>query len=93
MAVENDYNLLVDNLNKLAKTISSLRDEVERCRLQEAHEHLEPNQTDWVNHIALQLLTVEHIFQGLQIDARKVLGSVPGEAVFSAQPPTSPDSL
>jgi len=27
MAVENDYSLLVHNLNELAKTISDLRDE------------------------------------------------------------------
>jgi hypothetical protein len=57
MAVENDYNLLVHNLNELAKTISELRDEVERRLLTEAEGRLEPNQTDWVNLIGLQLRT------------------------------------
>jgi hypothetical protein len=45
MAVENDYNLLVHNLNELEKTISQLRDEVEARRLREAKEQLEPNTT------------------------------------------------
>jgi hypothetical protein len=58
LAVENDYNLLVHNLNKLARTISSLRDEVERRRLREAEEHQQPNETDWVNLIGLQLQSV-----------------------------------
>jgi hypothetical protein len=44
--VENDYNLLVHNLNELERTISSLRDEVEARRLREARERLEPNQTE-----------------------------------------------
>ena len=90
MAVENDYNLLVHNLNELQ--ITSLRDEVQRRRLLEAHDRLEPNHTDWVNLIGLQLLTVAPIFNGLQADVSEVLGSGPGEAVFTAQPPPSPDS-
>ncbi len=92
VAVENDYSLLVHNLNELQKTITSLRDEVERRRLREAGEQLEPNHTDWVNLIGQQLLTVDHIFEGLQVGVSRVLGSKPGEAVFTAQPPTSPDS-
>jgi len=92
VAVENDYNVLVHNLNELAKTTGWLRDEVERRRLREAREHLEPNHTDWVNLIGFQLLTIDHIFTGLQAGAKKVLASDPGEAVFSAQPPTSPES-
>jgi hypothetical protein len=91
MAVENDYNLLVDNLNELAKTISLLRDEVESRRLREAREGRQPNETDWVNLIALQLLTVRHRFDGLQAGAREVLESDRGVAVFPAQPPSSPD--
>jgi hypothetical protein len=47
LAVENDYNLLVHNLNELADTISSLRDEVRSRRLREADERLHPNETDW----------------------------------------------
>jgi len=72
MAVENDYNLLVHNLNELQ--ITSLRDEVQRRRLLEAHDRLEPNHTDWVNLIGLQLLTVAPIFNGLQADVSEVLG-------------------
>ena len=65
MAVENDYNLLVHNLNELAKTISELRDDVESRRLREAEQRLEPNETDWVSLIGLTLLTVQHTFEGL----------------------------
>lgn len=93
VAVENDYNLLVHNLNELAKTISWLRDEVEHRRLREAREQLEPNETDWVNLISFQLLTVQHVFEGLQGGVERVLESSPGEAVFSEQPPSSPESL
>lgn len=82
MATENDYNLLVDKLNELAKTISSVRDEVERRRLAEARERLEPNETDWVNLIGLQLLSVQNIFGDLQAGVKDVLGSEAGVAVF-----------
>lgn len=92
MAVENDYNLLVHNLNELEKTISSLRDEVERRRLREASEQLEPNQTDWVNVIGLQLQSVDHIFKGLQFGVRRIMRSEPGEVVFPEQPPSAPDA-
>jgi hypothetical protein len=92
MAVENDYNLLVHNLNELERSISWLRDEVEARRLREAGERLEPNQTDWVNLIGFQLGTIAHIFKGLQVGAKRVLGSQPGEAVFDAQPPPPPDA-
>jgi hypothetical protein len=91
LAVENDYNLLVHNLNELAKTISSLRDEVQRRRLREAKEHRQPNETDWVNAIGLELQSVDHIFKGLRAGVREVLGSKPGVAVFGAQPPSAPD--
>jgi hypothetical protein len=92
VAVENDYNLLVHNLNEIEKTISQLRDEVEARRLREAKEQLEPNTTDWVNLIALQLSLTTHRYEGLQDGAVKVLNSHPGEAVFDAQPPASPDA-
>jgi hypothetical protein len=92
MAVENDYNLLVHNLNELEKTISSLRDEVERRRLREASEQLEPNQSDWVNLIGLQLQSVDHIFKGLRFGVERIMRSEPGQAVFSEQPPSAPDA-
>lgn len=91
MAVENDYNLLIHNLNELAKTISSLRDEVQSRRLREAEERREPNETDWVNLIGLQLLSVQNTFEGLQAGVKDVLGSEAGVAVFSAQLPSAPD--
>jgi hypothetical protein len=92
VAVENDYNLLVHNLNELAMTISSLREEVERRRLQEAHERLESNQTDWVNLIGGELVNLDYVWSGLRVGVARVLDSEPGEAVFSAQPPSPPDS-
>jgi hypothetical protein len=92
VAVENDYNLLVHNLNELEKTISLLRADVEARRLREAREQLEPNETDWVNLIGLQLQSVDHIFKGLQFGVRRIMRSEPGEAVFSEQPPSAPDA-
>jgi hypothetical protein len=92
VAVENDYNLLVHNLNELEKAISQLRRDVEERRLREATERLDVNTTDWVNLIALQLSMITHRFEGLQDGAVKVLNSEPGDAVFDTQPPSSPDT-
>ena len=89
--MDNDYNLLVHNLNELEKTISELRGDVEERRLREAREQRPPNTTDWVNLIALQLSSVTLPFERLQDAAVKVLNSQPGEAVFDAQPPSAPD--
>ena len=47
MAVENDHNLLVVNLNYLAQNVDDIRREVEERRLREWSEGLEPNATDW----------------------------------------------
>ena len=87
MAVENDYDLLVFNLNEFADTIAWLRAEVQTRRLREAEEQLERNQTDWVNLIAVQLTVLDHRFHGLRRGARRVLESEPGKAVFDARPP------
>jgi hypothetical protein len=92
VAVENDYNLLVFNLNELEKTVSQLRAEVQARRLRESSESLRPNETSWVNLIALQLGSIAHIFDGLQVAAKVVLDSQPGETVLSAQPPPPPDA-
>ena len=92
MAVENEYNLLVHNLNELEKAISQLRADVEAQRLHEASERLEPNTGDWVNLIALQLSAITHRFEGLQDGAVKVLNSHPGEAVFDVTPPSAPEA-
>lgn len=94
MAVENDYNLLVHNLNELEKTISWLRAEVQRRREREAFEHLEPNHTDWLNLIGFQLGTIQHTFDGLRVAVVRVMESEPGEAVYpDQQPPTAADTL
>jgi hypothetical protein len=45
-----------------------------------------------VNLIGVQLLTVNYAFKGLQA-VRAVLQSKPGEAVFPAEPPSSPDAV
>jgi hypothetical protein len=92
VAGENDYNLLVFNLRELETTISRLGVEVEERCVRERREHLEPNTTDWVNLIALQLSSTTHIFEGLQDSAVRILDSQPGEAVFDAQPPSAPDT-
>jgi hypothetical protein len=89
---ENDYNLLVHNLNELAKTISGLRDDVERRRLMEARESLEPNQADWVNLIGVELRLVAHVFTGLQDGVPQVSAGRPGETVFREQPPSAPET-
>lgn len=46
-----------------------------------------------MNLIGVQLLHVDHIFNGLRSDAREVLESDPGVATFDAQPPSAPDEL
>jgi hypothetical protein len=93
LAVENDYNLLVSNLNDLAEVVNDLRDETERRRLREAREGLKPNETNWVNRLALRLPFASGTASQLQAGAVKVLRSMPGEAVFDAQPPSAPDTL
>jgi hypothetical protein len=82
MAVENDYNLLVHNLNELAKTLSALREEVERRRLREAREKLALNETYW------RRPRVPRLRAGVL----EVLDSQRGEAVFTDRPPSAPDA-
>jgi hypothetical protein len=60
--------------------------------LQEARDRLEPNEKEWVSLIGSQLLLVDHVFNGLRAGVRDVLASRPGEAVFSSQPPSAPES-
>jgi hypothetical protein len=93
MAVENDYNLLVHTINNIAESAGNLRAEVERCRLKEARDGLEPNETRWVQTLMIQLPFVSGPATQLEHGARQVLQSRPGEAVFDAQPPSAPDSL
>jgi hypothetical protein len=91
VAVENDYNLLVFNLQELTKTIDWINAEVQRCLAQEAEEGLEPNATDWVSMLAIRLVAVVGPSRHLQEGADRVLRSRPGVAVFDAQPPSAPE--
>ena len=92
MAIENDYNLLVWNLNELAKTINGIHEEVRRGLTQEARDELEPNETRWVQTILTGAPWVSGLATQLEGGARQVLHSRPGEAVFDAQPPPAPDA-
>ena len=88
MAVENDYNLLVVNLNFLAQNIEDLRREVEERLLREKREGLEPNATHWVNLVAGRTPLLSGHATQLEVGAGRVIRSSPGEAVFDAQPPS-----
>lgn len=92
MAVENDYNLLVTNLNYLAQNIDDLRRDVEERLLQEKYEGREPNETHWVNLIAQRMTTISGHAKQLEAGVRRVIGSRPGEVVFEDQPPPAPDA-
>jgi hypothetical protein len=91
VAVENDYNLLVFWVNNIAETAAALRAEVQRDLLQEAREGLEPNATRWVQTIITRLPLISGPATQLESEARRVLQSRPGEAVFGADPPGAPD--
>jgi hypothetical protein len=93
VAVENDYNLLLYNLNELAKELTDIQSQV-RARLQEEkREQSEPNATNWVNLIALRFPIVSGLASNLEEGARTVLSSRPGEAVFHAEPPQPPETV
>jgi hypothetical protein len=93
MAVENDSNLLVVNLNHLAQNIEDMRREVEQRLLREKRPGLEPNATHWVNPLAGRMPLISGHARQLDACARKVIGSHPGEAVFGDQPPEAADAL
>ena len=93
MAVDNDYNLVVFNLNELARITNELREEVERRRLKEAHDNLQPNETYWLNMLAFQMEVVAAYAENLRSGSSRVLRSRRGKAVFEDQPPSAPDSL
>lgn len=91
VAVENDYNLLVFTLNEVTEELVWIRDEVQKRRLLEATQGLEPNDEDWVNLIAIRLNMLRSRFLGLVNGADEVLRSPRDEAVFDEQPPPAPD--
>jgi hypothetical protein len=92
MAVENDYDLLVFNLNELAKEITLIRDQVQERLPEEAREG--SSETPRVGEFhGCRLPIVSGLVFQLEDGARRVLGSRPGEAVFIAQPPAPPETL
>jgi hypothetical protein len=92
VAVENDYNLLVANLNFLAENIDDIRQEVEKRLQWEKREGLEPDATHWVNLIAQRLPVTFGPAAQLEASAWQVLRSRSGEAVFEDQQPEAPDA-
>ena len=92
MAVENDYNLLVANLNHLAEMTEHLRGEVQHRLIREKREKLEANETHWVNMMFQHLTIISGLASSLNAGAQEVLQSMPGIAVLPEQPPT-PDLI
>jgi hypothetical protein len=93
VAVENDYNLLVFNLNELANEVSDIQSQVQARLLEEKQEQGEPNSTNWVNLLAARFPIVSGLASNLEEGARTVLSSRPGEAVFHAEPPQPPETV
>jgi hypothetical protein len=93
VAVENDYNLLVHNLNELADLVAGIKLEVDKRLLEEKAESLDPNAKHWVNVLATRLYGIHALAVNLREGAQSVLHSRPGEAVFTDQLPPAPDSL
>ena len=92
MAVENDYNLLVQHLIWLDENIGRIRADVEQRLHQEKRDGLEPNATRWVQLLVQQLPVISGPSTQLEATASAVLRSRPGEAVSEAQPPSAPDA-
>jgi hypothetical protein len=90
VAVENDYDLLAFNLTNLADMVNRVRAEVENRREQERGDRLGPNETGWLNRLAVELQLVESTAANLRDGAWIVLRSPPGEAVYEHRPPPAP---
>ena len=93
MPIDNDYNLLVYELNELADMLTGLREEVDQRLLREKQERLEPNTTEWVNLLAQRIAYVPGIATTIYEGCQAVLSSWPGEAVFTGgrlPPPNAP---
>jgi hypothetical protein len=70
VVVENDYNALVFRLNDLAEELARLKFDVDRRLLEEKSGGLEPNETQWVNLLALRTNGLWGLGQGPQRDGR-----------------------
>jgi hypothetical protein len=77
VAVENDYNLLVHNLNELAELVLGLKLEVDKRLLEEKTNGLDPNETSWVNLIHNRLVAGQALAFHLRDGAWSVLSSRP----------------
>ena len=93
MAIENDYNLLVANLNHLAEMTEHLRGEVQHRLIHEEREKLDANETHWVNMMFQHLTIISGLASNLHAGANEVLRSKPGIAVLPDQPPPTPDLI
>jgi hypothetical protein len=93
VAVENDYDLLVDNLGRFAENVAALHAEVRRRLFEERRRGLDPNAKTWVNLLVQRMPVISGPASKLEADAWQVLQSHPGEAVFEAQPPEAPDAI
>jgi hypothetical protein len=93
VAVENDYNLLVQHLTWLHESITRLYEEVQGCLLEEKRKSLEPNETRWVNGLVAHLSVIEGSAFQLRDGADRVWRSRPGVVVFEDRPPPAPDAL
>ena len=71
---------------------NNVRDEIERRRIREAREGLEPNETHWVNMLVGELLMIGGHANHVRDGAWEVLRSRAGDPVFPAQPPSAPDT-
>jgi hypothetical protein len=80
-------------MNNIAEAANKLRAEIARCRMEEARDGLDPNETRWVQMLTTHLPFVSGPATQLEHGARQVIRSRPGEAVFDAQQPSAPDTL
>jgi len=93
MAVENDYNLLVFNLNQVVQLLFKLQDEVEKRLVEEKAGRLDLNATQWVNFLSERVTLIQGLMNHLKEDASQVLISRLGEPVFNERPPSPPSML
>lgn len=93
VAVENDYNLPLFNLNQVVELLFKLQDEVEKRFVEEKAGRLDPNGTQWVNFLSERVTLIQGLMDHLKEDASQVLMSRRGEPVFNERPPSPPSML
>src|SRR5262249_46877384 len=93
MAVENDYELLVFNLNQVVGLLFKLQDEVEKRLVEEKAGRLDPNATQWVNFLSERVTLIQGLMNHLKEDASQVLMSRRGEPGVNQRAPSPPGML